>query len=60
MSRIDRLEWSQKVASLNECIRGFQANPSKEQLDRAIDELRAYASAADSGDMEIPPRFIAS
>ncbi len=60
MSRIDRLEWSQKVASLNECIRGFQANPSKEQLDRAITELRAYADAAEGGNMEIPPRFIAS
>ncbi|GGB92773.1 hypothetical protein [Pseudoduganella buxea] len=60
MSRIDRLEWSQKVASLNECIRGFQANPSKEQLDRAISELRAYADAAEGGNMEIPSRFIAS
>lgn len=60
MSRIDRLEWSQKVASLNECIRGFQANPSKEQLDRAISELRAYADAANGGEMEIPSRFVAN
>ncbi|WP_338766237.1 hypothetical protein [Massilia sp. METH4] len=59
MSKIDRLEWTQKVAALNERIRGFQANPSQEQLELAIDELRAYAAAASAG-MEIPPRFIAS
>jgi hypothetical protein len=60
MSKMDRLEWSKKVASLNECIRGFQANPSQEQLDNAINELRAYASAASEGGMEIPTRFIAN
>ncbi|HEX8602449.1 MAG TPA: hypothetical protein VF774_07375 [Pseudoduganella sp.] len=59
MSRIDRLEWTQKVAALNERIRGFQANPSQEQLELAINELRAYAEAATAG-MEIPPRFIAN
>jgi hypothetical protein len=59
MSKIDRLEWTQKVAALNERIRGFQANPSEEQLELAIRELRAYAAAASAG-MEIPPRFIAS
>ena len=59
MSKIDRLEWTQKVAALNERIRGFQANPSEEQLELAIRELRAYAEAANEG-MEIPPRFIAS
>ena len=59
MSKIDRLEWTQKVAALNERIRGFQANPSEEQLELAIRELRAYADAAHEG-MEIPPRFIAS
>ena len=59
MSKIDRLEWTQKVAALNERIRGFQANPSEEQLELAIRELRAYAQAASRG-MEIPPRFIAS
>lgn len=59
MSRIDRLEWSQKVAELNERIRGFQANPSAEQLELAINQLRDYAAAASAG-MEIPPRFIAN
>ncbi|QBE64725.1 hypothetical protein [Pseudoduganella lutea] len=59
MSKIDRLEWTQKVAALNERIRGFQANPSEEQLELAINELRDYAAAASAG-MEIPPRFIAS
>lgn len=59
MSKIDRLEWTQKVAALNERIRGFQANPSQEQLELAINELRDYAAAASAG-MEIPPRFIAS
>lgn len=59
MSKFDRLEWTQKVAALNERIRGFQANPSEEQLELAINELRDYAAAASAG-MEIPPRFIAS
>lgn len=59
MSKIDRLEWTQKVAALNERIRGFQANPSQEQLELAINELRDYAAAASAG-MEIPPRFIAN
>lgn len=59
MSKVDRLEWSRKVALLNEYIRGFQANPSQEQLEQAICALRAYAEAAHSGDMEIPQRFIA-
>ncbi|QGZ39379.1 hypothetical protein IP92_02365 [Pseudoduganella flava] len=59
MSKIDRLQWTQKVAALNERIRGFQANPSQEQLELAIRELRAYADAANEG-MEIPPRFIAN
>ncbi|UGQ45332.1 hypothetical protein [Massilia endophytica] len=60
MSKMDRLEWSKKVASLNERIRGFQANPSKEQLDLAINELREYANAAHEGGIEIPPRFVAN
>jgi len=60
MSKVDRLEWSRKVASLNERIKGFQANPNKEQLDAAISELRAYAEAASSGGIEIPQRFIAN
>ena len=60
MSKCDRLEWSRKVASLNERIKGFQANPTKEQLDAAIDELRAYAEAARSGGIEIPTSFIAN
>ena len=60
MSKVDRLEWSRKVATLNERIKGFQANPSKEHLDAAINELKAYAEAASSGGIEIPERFIAS
>jgi hypothetical protein len=48
------------VASLNERIRGFQANPSKEQLDLAINELREYANAANEGGIEIPSRFVAN
>ncbi len=60
MSKFNRLEWSRQVAALNERIKGFQANPSKEQLEAAINELRAYAEAAHTGGIEIPPRFIAS
>lgn len=60
MSKVNRLEWSKQVATLNERIRGFQADPSKEQLEAAIDELRAYAEAARAGGIEIPTRFIAN
>jgi hypothetical protein len=60
MSKVNRLEWSRKVAALNEHIKGFQENPSKERLDAAISELRAYAEAASSGGIEIPQRFIAN
>ncbi|WP_056393741.1 hypothetical protein [Massilia sp. Root418] len=60
MSKFSRLEWSKQVAALNERIKVFQANPTKEQLEAAIDELRAYAEAARAGGIEIPSRFIAS
>lgn len=60
MSKVDRLEWSRKVATLNERIKGFQENPSQEHLDAAIGELRSYAEAASSGSIEIPQRFIAN
>lgn len=60
MSKVDRLEWSKQVASLNERIKGFQADPSAEQLEAAISEMRAYAEAARAGGIEIPARFIAN
>ena len=60
MSKFTRLEWTKQVAALNERIKGFQANPTKEQLDAAIDGLREYAEAARVGGIEIPSRFIAS
>ncbi|SFU35443.1 hypothetical protein [Pseudoduganella namucuonensis] len=60
MSKVNRLEWSRQVATLNERIRGFQADPSKERLEAAIDELRAYAEAARAGGIEIPTRFTAN
>jgi hypothetical protein len=59
MSKFNRLEWARTVATLNERIRGFQANPSQQQLDAAIDALREYAEAATSGGIEIPQRFTA-
>jgi hypothetical protein len=59
MSKVDRLEWARTVATLNERIRGFQANPSPQLLDAAIDALRAYAEAASAGGIEIPARFTA-
>lgn len=60
MSKFTRLEWSKQVAALNERIKGFQANPGKEQLDAAIAGLHAYAEAARAGGIEIPARFIAN
>lgn len=60
MSMLNRLDWSRKVAELNERIKVFQANPCKEQLEAAIAEMRAYAEAAECGGIEIPRKFIAS
>lgn len=60
MSKSNRLEWSRQIAQLNERIKDFQANPSTEELDAAIAEMRAYAEAARSGGIEIPTKFIAS
>jgi len=60
MSKVDRLEWSRKIATISERIKGFQENPNQEHLDAAINELKAYAEAANSGGIEIPERFIAS
>lgn len=60
MSMQDRLEWSRQVAAINECIKGFQADPGTEQFEAAIAEMRSYADACQSGDLEIPTRFIAS
>jgi hypothetical protein len=40
-------------------MKGFLANPSNEQLEAVVAEMRAYADAAQSGSIEIPQRWTA-
>jgi hypothetical protein len=54
MSKSSRYEWRDQQASLQERVKGFLANPSNEQLDAVVAEMRAYASAAKAGQIEIP------
>lgn len=35
-------------------MKGFLQNPGSEQLEAVITEMRAYADAARSGDIQIP------
>lgn len=60
MSMLNRLDWSRKIAELNDLLKGFQANPGKEQFDAVIAEMRDYAEAFQAGTIEIPTRFIAN
>ena len=58
MSMTNRLEWSRQVAVLNETVKKFLADPSAQQFDAAILEMRSYADAAKAGAVEIPSRFV--
>ena len=60
MSKLNRLDWSRQIAALNESLKGFQAEPGKEQFDAAVAEMQAYADAYKTGDIEIPQRFVAN
>jgi hypothetical protein len=54
MSTSARYEWRDQQASLNERMKGFQMNPGQEQMEALMAEMRAYADAARSGNIEIP------
>jgi hypothetical protein len=54
MSKASRYEWRDQQAALQERMKGFLANPGKEQLEAMVAEMRAYAAAAESGHIEIP------
>ncbi len=57
MSKSARYEWRDQHASLNERLKVFLENPSSEQLEAVVAEMRAYADAARTGSMEIPTRW---
>ncbi len=59
MSKSSRYEWRDQQAALQERMKGFLQNPSNEQLDAVIADMRAYAAAAQAGTIDIPERFIA-
>jgi hypothetical protein len=54
MSKSSRYEWRDQQASLQERMKGFLLDPSNEQLEAVVNEMRAYADAARSGHIEIP------
>ena len=54
MSKAARYEWRDQHASLNERMKGFQLNPGAEQMEAVMAEMRAYADAARSGNIDIP------
>lgn len=58
MSKSARYEWRDQQAALHERMKGFLENPGNEQLEAVVAEMRAYAAAAKSGNIEIPQRFI--
>ncbi len=57
MSKASRYEWRDQQAALNERMRGFLENPGAEQLEAVVAEMRAYANAAQTGQIEIPQRW---
>ncbi|HEX8785927.1 MAG TPA: hypothetical protein VF793_07080 [Telluria sp.] len=57
MSKSSRYEWRDQQASLQERVKGFLENPGNEQLEAVVAEMRAYATAAQSGQIEIPQRW---
>jgi len=59
MSKSSRYEWRDQQAALQERMKGFLQNPNNEQLEAVVTEMRAYAAAAQSGNIDIPQRFIA-
>ncbi len=54
MSKASRYEWRDQQAALQERMKGFLANPNTEQMEAVLAEMRAYADAAESGQIEIP------
>jgi hypothetical protein len=54
MSKAARYQWRDQQAALNERMKGFQLNPGVEQMEAVMVEMRAYADAARSGNIEIP------
>ncbi|MGO4479554.1 hypothetical protein AB4Z32_25250 [Massilia sp. 2TAF26] len=57
MSKASRYEWRDQQAAVQERMKGFLANPGKEQLEAVVAEMRAYADAAQSGHIEIPQHW---
>lgn len=57
MSKSSRYEWRDQQAALQDRMKGFLANPSNEQLEAVVAEMRAYADAARSGHIDIPQRW---
>ncbi len=59
MSMTNRQAWSKHLATLNARIKGFQQKPERAELEAAIDAMRAYAEAAETGGIEIPMHWMA-
>ena len=49
MSKSSRYEWRDQQAALQERMKGFLQDPSNEQLEAVVADMRAYAAAAQAG-----------
>jgi hypothetical protein len=58
MSMATRDAWRDLQSILNARLKGFLENPGEEQLDALVAEMKAYASAAQTGKIEIPQRWV--
>lgn len=54
MSNAARYEWRDQQAALQERMKGFLLNPGAEQMEAVVAEMRAYAQAAQAGQIDIP------
>ncbi|QJD98613.1 hypothetical protein HH212_12940 [Massilia forsythiae] len=54
MSNAARYEWRDQQAALQERVKGFLLNPGAEQMEAVVAEMRAYAQAAQAGQIDIP------
>jgi hypothetical protein len=54
MSTMARLEWNDQQAALDQRLKGFMAKPDTENMEAVIEQMRAYAEAANNGAMQIP------
>jgi hypothetical protein len=57
MSTMARLEWNDQQALLDQGLKAFMAQPDAAHMEAVIAQMRAYAEAAQRGEIEIPKQW---